>query len=225
MQSSQIGNALPLTSNIHQKSQTAGIIYWLTAQRVEHLRIEISAIIYKYRRKCSTPTFVIFATFFMSYNPEIHHRRSIRLQGYDYTNTGIYFVTICSYQRQHLFGDIDNGEMKINAIGQIASNLWQKIPQHFPNVELDAFILMPDHLHGIIVISESTEKSTLANIVQNFKSISSRKINRISKNYGVSIWQRNYYERIVRSEQELKNLREYIENNPANWEGSQYRIN
>ena len=87
----------------------------------------------------------------------------------------------------------------------------------FPNVELDAFILMPDHLHGIIIISESTEKSSLASIVQNFKSISSRKINRINKNYGVSIWRRNYYERIVRSELELKNLREYIENNPANW--------
>ena len=153
----------------------------------------------------------------MSYNPEIHHRRSIRLQGYDYTNTGIYFVTICCHQRQHLFGEIDNGEMKINAIGQIVSNLWQKTPQHFPNVELDAFILMPDHLHGIIIISESTEKSSLANIVQNFKSISSRKINRINKNYGISIWQRNYYERIVRSELEFKNLREYIENNPANW--------
>jgi REP element-mobilizing transposase RayT len=153
----------------------------------------------------------------MSYNPEIHHRHSIRLQGYDYTNAGIYFVTICSYQRQHLFGNINNGEMEINAIGQFVSILWQKIPQYFLNVELDAFILMPDHLHGIIVISESKEKSSLANIIQNFKSISSRKINRINKNSGVSIWQRNYYERIVRSEQELKNLREYIKNNPTNW--------
>jgi putative transposase len=153
----------------------------------------------------------------MSYNPEIHHRHSIRLKGYDYTSAGIYFVTICSYQRQHLFGNIDNGEMKINAIGQIVSMLWQKNPEHFLNVELDGFILMPDHLHGIIVISESKEKSSLANIIQNFKSISSRKINRINKNHGISIWQRNYYERIVRSEEELKHLREYIRNNPANW--------
>ena len=156
----------------------------------------------------------------MSYNPEIHHRQSIRLQGYDYTNEGIYFVTICCYQRQHLFGEIDNGEMKINLIGQIVSALWQKIPQHFPNVELDGFILMPDHLHGIIVISESKEKSSLANIIQNFKSISSRKINRINNSYGISIWQRNYYERIIRTDQELKNLCEYIENNPANWTDS-----
>lgn len=153
----------------------------------------------------------------MSYNPEIHHRQSIRLQGYDYANAGTYFVTICCHQRQHLFGEIENGEMKINLIGQIVSSLWQKIPQHFPNVELDGFILMPDHLHRIIMISESKEKSSLANIIQNFKSISSRKINRINKTYGISIWQRNYYERIVRSEQELTNLREYIKNNPANW--------
>jgi REP element-mobilizing transposase RayT len=155
----------------------------------------------------------------MSYNPEIHHRRSIRLKGYNYTNSGIYFVTICCYQRQHLFGSVNNGEMETNVIGQIVSNLWQKIPHHFLNVELDEFILMPDHLHGIIITSESTEKSSLANIVQNFKSVSSRKINRINKNYGMSIWQRNYYEKIVRTEQELENLRDYIQNNPANWTG------
>ena len=155
--------------------------------------------------------------YFMSYNPEIHHRRSIRLQGYDYTNAGIYFVTICSYQRQHLFGTIDNGEMKINLAGQIVFMLWQKIPHHFPNVQLDEFVLMPDHLHGIVVIAESKDKFSLANIIQNFKSVSSRKINRINKNYGVSIWQRNYYERIVRNEEELNNQREYIKNNPANW--------
>jgi|688.fasta_scaffold202224_1 putative transposase len=165
------------------------------------------------------PVCHICRTYFMSYNPEIHHRRSIRLKGYNYTNSGIYFVTICCYQRQHLFGSVNNGEMETNVIGQIVSNLWQKIPHHFLNVELDEFILMPDHLHGIIITSESTEKSSLANIVQNFKSVSSRKINRINKNYGMSIWQRNYYEKIVRTEQELENLRDYIQNNPANWTG------
>ena len=163
----------------------------------------------------------IYHICFMSYNPEIHHRRSIRLQGYDYTNTGIYFVTICCHQRQHLFGEIDNGEMKINAIGQIVSTLWQKIPQHFPNVELDGFVLMPDHLHGIIIISESKEKASLANIIQNFKSISSRKINRINKNYGISIWQRNYYDHIIRNERSLQHMRHYIKNNPLTWADDQ----
>lgn len=93
-----------------------------------------------------------------------------------------------------------------------------KIPHHFPNVELDQFILMPDHLHGIIVISEQAEKLySLATIIQNFKSISTRKINKTTQNLGVSIWQRNYYERIVRSNQELDRLRQYIVTNPEKW--------
>jgi putative transposase len=181
------------------------------------LRIEISVIIYKLWRKCSTPTFLrLFVP--MSYNPEIHHRRSIRLQGYDYSQSGAYFVTICTFQRQHLFGAVNNGEMQLNVTGQIVSAIWQKIPQHFPNVEIDEFILMPDHLHGIIVISEQAEQSiSLATIIQNFKSISTRKINKITQNSGVSIWQRNYHERIVRNDQELHCLREYILTNPENW--------
>ncbi|MFN7355948.1 MAG: hypothetical protein ACK5UZ_11575, partial [Pseudanabaena sp.] len=102
----------------------------------------------------------------MSYNPEIHHRRSIRLQGYDYSQSGAYFVTICTFQRQHLFGEVNNGEMQLNVTGQIISAIWQKSPQHFPNVEIDEFILMPDHLHGIIVISQQAEQSiSLATII------------------------------------------------------------
>ena len=156
---------------------------------------------------------------FMAYNPDIHHRRSIRLQGYDYSKSGAYFLTICTFQRQHLFGEINNGEIQLNVTGQIVSAIWQKIPQHFPNVELDQFIIMPDHLHGIIVISEQPEQAiSLTTIIQNFKSISTRKINKINQNSSVSIWQRNYYERIVRSYQELHRLREYISTNPENWE-------
>lgn len=154
----------------------------------------------------------------MFYNPEIHHRRSIRLQGYDYSQSGAYFVTICTFQRQHLFGEVNDGEMQLNVIGQIVSAIWQKIPKHFPNVELDKFILMPDHLHGIIIISEQDDKShSLATIIQNFKSVSTRRINKITQNSGVSIWQRNYHERIVRSDQELDRLRQYMLTNPENW--------
>ena len=124
----------------------------------------------------------------MAYNPEIHHRHSIRLQGYDYKKEGAYFVTICTLQRQNLFGEINSGEMQLNVIGQIVLVIWEKIPYHFLNVELDEFILMPDHLHGIIVITELDENtSSLPTIIQNFKSISSRKINRINKNSGMSI--------------------------------------
>ena len=108
--------------------------------------------------------------------------------------------------------------MQLNVTGQIVSAIWQKIPQHFPNVELDEFILMPDHLHGIIVISEQAEQSiSLATIIQNFKSVSTRKINKITQNSGVSIWQRNYHERIVRSDQDLDRLRQYMLTNPENW--------
>ena len=154
----------------------------------------------------------------MSYDPEIHHRRSIRLQGYDYSQSGAYFVTICTFQRQHLLGAVNNGEMQLNVTGQIVSAIWQRIPQHFPNVELDQFILMPDHLNGIIVISEQAEQSiSLATIIQNFKSISTRKINKITQSSGVSIWQRNYHERIVRSDRELDRLRQYMLANPVNW--------
>ncbi len=154
----------------------------------------------------------------MFYNPEIHHRRSIRLQGYDYSQSGAYFVTICTFQRQHLFGEVNDGEMQLNVTGQIVSAIWQKIPKHFPNVELDEFILMPDHLHGIIIISEQDDKShSLATIIQNFKSVSTRRINKITQNSGVSIWQRNYHERIVRSDQELDRLRQYMLTNPENW--------
>lgn len=154
----------------------------------------------------------------MFYNPEIHHRRSIRLQGYDYSQSGAYFVTICTFQRQHLFGEVNDGEMQLNVTGQIVSAIWQKIPKHFPNVELDEFILMPEHLHGIIIISEQDDKShSLATIIQNFKSVSTRRINKITQNSGVSIWQRNYHERIVRSDQELDRLRQYMLTNPENW--------
>ncbi|PZV17051.1 MAG: transposase [Pseudanabaena sp.] len=155
----------------------------------------------------------------MSYNPEIHHRRSIRLQGYDYSQSGAYFVTICTFQRQHLFGEVNDEKMQLNVNGQIVSAIWQQIPRHFPTVELDEFILMPDHLHGIIVISEQAEQSiSLATIIQNFKSVSTRKINKITQNSGVSIWQRNYHERIVRSDQDLDRLRHYMLANPENWQ-------
>ncbi|MFN7465172.1 MAG: transposase, partial [Pseudanabaena sp.] len=110
-------------------------------------------------------------------------------------------------------------EMQLNVTGQIISAIWQKIPQHFPNVEIDEFILMPDHLHGIIVISQQAEQSiSLATIIQNFKSVSTRKINKITQNSGASIWQRNYHERIVRSDQDLDRLRQYTVTNPENWQ-------
>jgi putative transposase len=89
----------------------------------------------------------------MKYDPDKHHRLSIRLKGYDYTAAGMYFITICAYQRDCLFGEIINGEMRLNQLGKITQNYWQRLPLHF-TVELDAFIVMPNHLHGTLVLGD-----------------------------------------------------------------------
>ena len=89
----------------------------------------------------------------MKYNPDKHHRRSIRLQGYDYSQRGAYFITLCTKNREHLFGEILNGEIQLNEFGKITQQCWLEIPNHFPNVQLDEFVIMPDHIHGIIVLN------------------------------------------------------------------------
>ena len=86
------------------------------------------------------------------YNPKIHHRRSIRLKGYEYSQTGAYFVTLVTHQRKMLFGEVVSGEMRLNALGEIAEKWWYDIPIHFPNVKTGAFVVMPNHIHGIIII-------------------------------------------------------------------------
>lgn len=88
------------------------------------------------------------------YNPEKHHRRSIRLQGYDYSQAGLYFVTICTHNREYLFGNIANGEMIWNDMGKIANEYWLEIPNHFPNAVLHEHIVMPNHTHGIIELTD-----------------------------------------------------------------------
>jgi putative transposase len=86
------------------------------------------------------------------YNPEIHHRRSIRLKDYDYSQVGAYYVTICTWNKECLLGDIANSEIKISPIGVIIQKEWNEIPNRFPNVQLDAFVMMPNHIHGIIIV-------------------------------------------------------------------------
>jgi len=176
----------------------------------------------------------------MPYNPDIHNRRSIRLKGYKYTQPGAYFVTICTHQRQCLFGEIISEKMHPNLCGQVVVACWQKISDHFSHVALDEFVLMPNHWHGIIVIkdwienkqeiqfpmqgsmnseiSEEYPRPLLGTIVRNFKSVSARKVNQINRSSGISIWQRNYYEHIIRDEAALINIREYIMMNPSRWD-------
>ena len=167
------------------------------------------------------------------FNPQKHHRRSIRLKGYDYTSAGAYFITIVTYQRDCLFGEIVDGNMVLNDYGRIADEFWRAIPEHFPNVDLGAFAIMPNHIHGIIIITDvgatqcvapTTTESTpprgpkprsIGTIIGSFKSAVSYRLN---KQFNVTnIWQRNFYEHIIRNETEWNNIHLYIEANPANW--------
>ena len=171
-----------------------------------------------------------------------YRRRSIRLKGYDYTNPGAYYITMCAYDKEHLFGQIINGKMRLNLYGQIVEHKWKNIEKHFKNAQLDVFQIMPNHLHGIIMLHDvgakhsdgisnvkskslhknasplhGTKSKSLSAIIQNFSSISTRKINQIRKKPGNKLWQRNYYERIIRNHDELNAIRRYIINNPSNW--------
>jgi REP element-mobilizing transposase RayT len=161
----------------------------------------------------------------MKYDPNQHHRRSIRLKGYNYAQSGAYFVTICTWQRQGLFGEITNKEMHLNIYGEIIQRYWGSLPEHQDDLELDEFIVMPNHVHGIIVLIDNPsckKRHGLPEIIRGFKTFSARRINKIRRLSGVPVWQRGYYEHIIRNEKSLMAIREYIINNPLSWEKDQY---
>jgi putative transposase len=250
----------------------------------------------------------------MKYNPDKHKRRSIRLRGYDYSAPGGYFITLCTYQRQCLFGEVVAGQMELNATGLWVQACWQRLPHQFSQITLDVFVIMPNHLHGILWLGgdrsldgdrssrgeafgqkileqtkmyypnaspplnpnvspipdsnvlpmqpkgdadtpckgeafgqkileqreifvpnasplphqpatpiqpNGTKSGSIAAIVQNFKSISTRRINQIQNNTGRTLWQRNYYEHIIRDNTALLYIQNYIRNNPLSWEKDQ----
>lgn len=153
------------------------------------------------------------------HNPDIHHRRSIRLPGYDYSLAGAYFVTICTHNREWLFGEIIDGEMQLNPYGEIAQSYWKQLSRHHPDVELDVFVTMPNHLHSIIFIKDNPHAQCpgLPEIIRGFKTFSARCINQKRGLKGVPVWQRNYYDHIIRNEQSLARIRQYIVENPLRW--------
>ena len=176
------------------------------------------------------------------YNPQIHHRRSIRLKGYDYSRTGAYFITICAYNRLCLFGEIIDGEMRANPCGETAAACWRDLPRHFETITLGDWVVMPNHIHGILVIGRGeasaveslkktnpmaadasplrpngTQSGSLGAIVQNYKSVAARRINILRGASGVPVWQRNYWEHIIRDEASYGDLTRYILNNPKQW--------
>lgn len=170
----------------------------------------------------------------MHYNPEKHRRRSIRLKGFDYSQTGAYFVTVCTKNRECIFGHVIDGVMQLNGYGHAVKECWEQIPKHCTNATLDFFIIMPNHLHGIIGIvgngrgmachaptnrhfGKPVPKS-LSTIIGSFKSAVTKRINQFQNASSLSIWQRNYHEHIIRNQDELHRIREYIVNNPFQWQ-------
>ena len=159
----------------------------------------------------------------MNDHPERHHRRSIRLRGFDYSQPGAYFVTVVTQERACLFGEVARGEIRLNEYGEIVRAYWNDLPRHYPNVGLDAFCVMPNHVHGIIVLVRAGFKPAptghaLTEIIRAFKTFSARRINAIRKRQRVALWQRNYYEHIIRDGDSLDRIRNYIAENPLRWD-------
>jgi putative transposase len=156
-----------------------------------------------------------------------HNRQSIRLRGYDYSRPGAYFITVCIQDRkQKLFGDVVGGAMVENDYGKIVCQCWNDLPVHYPHIRLDEFVVMPNHVHGIVVIRASASVGAglkpaptngLPEIVRALKTFSARRINEIRQTPGIPVWQRNYYDHIIRDDKSRYFIRQYIRNNPANW--------
>jgi putative transposase len=219
----------------------------------------------------------------MTYNPDIHHRRSIRLQGYDYSSAGAYFITMCTQNRECLFGNIIVGatpcgcpisppracpEMVLNQAGAMVQTVWDEIPIHYTRTEIDEFVVMPNHIHGIIVIGAvgatpcgcpdpgtgasgqnngqargpgnngqargpaptgKTGILSLGDIVHRFKTMTTKRYADGVKqlwwqSFAGKLWQRNYWEHIIRNEMELNRIREYIHDNPSQWESDRLNL-
>jgi putative transposase len=176
---------------------------------------------------------------------ERHHRRSIRLKGYDYSSDGAYFVTICTKNRECLFGDVADGEMRMNDAGRMVQSAWEALPERYPGAGIDAWIVMPNHVHGIITINDPVVVGagprarpkhravtgqpqgvaptySLPDVVHRLKSLTTTRYRQGVLKMGWrpfagTVWQRNYYERVIRDADEMNRIREYIATNPAHW--------
>jgi len=177
------------------------------------------------------------------YNPKIHHRKSIRLKGFDYSKAGLYFISICCQDRICRFGKIENGKMILNVEGNIANQCWLEIPKHYPNAILHEQIVMPNHIHGIIELADVVGVQNFEPQHQNFEpqqenkfqKIIPRSIGSIIRGYKIgvtkwyrsntdieNVWQRNFYENIIRNEHAYQKISEYIINNPAKWNDDKF---
>jgi len=153
-------------------------------------------------------------------------RRSIQLKGYDYSQSGGYFVTICTRNREYLFGEIVDGNISLNDLGREVAKCWQWLAEQYPYIQLDEWIVMPNHFHGIMLIMNErrggsrtapTKQKPLGRLIDAFKTVSTKQINEYRDTPHAPLWQRNYYEHVIRNETDLEEIREYIENNPIKW--------
>ena len=192
---------------------------------------------------------ILYSITSMRYDPSRHHRRSIRLPNYDYSRAGYYFVTILVKNRACLLGSIEEGRVHLSEIGVVVEKTLKELPKRFPGVQLDAFIIMPNHVHVIIVITPEAEAAVrthetrltrmeakamteeearlhrrrmlLPKIIGFFKMNSAKQANRLRDAVGEPFWQRGYYEHIIRDEKSLHRIRAYIYNNPLKWHQDQ----
>ena len=212
----------------------------------------------------------------MKYNPDIHNRKSIRLKGYDYSQPGAYFITLCCEKREHFFGRIVNGNLLLNEFGKIVTAEWLKTPIIRPNISLGDFVVMPNHFHAVVFINRRGESrrgelqfaptvddnateplqfaptvddnatesnhvgelqfvhaenigtpfkspsQTIGAIIRGFKGSVTNQINTIRQCKGCKIWERNYFERIIRDEEESCRISQYIIENPSNWNEDEF---
>lgn len=160
--------------------------------------------------------------------------KEIRLRDFDYSQEGGYFITICANNRKSILGKIENGKIKLSPIGEVVKRFWLEIPHHFKNVKSDAFVIMPNHLHGIIFLIEKCrggvsppnhkgevtsllQKPILGQIIAYYKYKTTKFINASRHTPSVRVWQRNYFEHVIRSQNELNHIRQYILDNPLKW--------
>jgi putative transposase len=143
-------------------------------------------------------------------------RKSLRLSHFDYATPGAYFVTVCTQDRACLFGTVRDGLVHLSEAGRIVEQVWQALPGHYPNFALDEFVIMPNHVHGVLLI-ENEGGRPLSNLMRAFKAFSTREI-RGRTLANDTVWQRGYYEHVVRDESDLTAIRQYIQDNPAKWD-------
>jgi REP element-mobilizing transposase RayT len=162
----------------------------------------------------------------MSLFQQKYRIESTRLPARDYSRPGFYYVTTCVYKKKCIFGEVVNGTMYLNPYGDIAEKLWVEQPKHYANLVLDEFVIMPNHMHAILqlvdaptpVSDEMPRRFSVSNIMNGYKSFSAKKINVLADCAGMPVWQSRFHDRVIRNETELNRIRQYIRNNPRQWE-------